>query len=112
VRPVLAFLLVSAVVALPAAGLAESSRTTCKGAVRFSGTPTVVVVLRGVSCAEAKRVLAGYNRGRPPRPWLCALAHAPFDRIGGRIVGLSCGWGAGPGNLRARRHAFVGTVAG
>ena len=36
----------------------EGSRTTCKGAVRFSGTPTIVVVLRGVSCAEAKRVLA------------------------------------------------------
>ena len=90
-RLVIACLLGAALVVVPAAALAEGSRTTCPGAVRFSSTPTIVVVLRGVSCAEAKRVVGAYGRGTLPRPWLCALAHAPFDRIDGRIVGLSCG---------------------
>lgn len=89
---------------------AGAGRRTCPGAVPFSKTPTVVVTLRGVSCPAAKAVLPAYDRGTPPAPWACALAHAPFTRIGKRIVGLSCGAGGGGGSLRKRPHAFLGTV--
>jgi hypothetical protein len=95
--------------ALPAA--ATAARRTCPGTVAFSGTKTKIVVLRGVSCARAKRVVRGYDSGRPPRPWLCALAHAPFDRVNGRIVGFSCGSGRRSGDLRTFPHAFLGTLA-
>jgi hypothetical protein len=112
VRAPFVLLAVTAVLALAATAGAGPARTTCPGKVTFSRTPTVVVVLRGVSCAQAKRVVRAYDRGTPPRPWACALAHAPFDRIGGRIVGFSCARGGTRGDLRRWPHAFVGTIAG
>ena len=66
----------------------------------------------GVSCAEAKRVARAYGLTRSTAPWFCALAHAPFDRINGRIVGFSCGRGGSRGDLRKWPHAFVGTIRG
>jgi hypothetical protein len=112
VRAPFVLLAVTAVLALAATAGAGPARTTCPGKVTFSRTPTVVVVLRGVSCAQAKRVVRAYDRGTPPRPWACALAHAPFDRIGGRIVGFSCARGGTRGDLRRWPHAFVCTIAG
>jgi hypothetical protein len=38
------------------------------------------------------------------------MTHAPFDFVGGRIVGLVCGSGKVK-DLRKRGHAFLGTVA-
>jgi hypothetical protein len=109
VRIALASLL-AALVASATAADAGSARKTCPGAISFSGTSTVVVVLRGVSCAEAKRVARAYGRFRSTAPWFCALAHAPFDRIDGRAVGFSCGRGGSRGDLRKWPHAFVGTI--
>src|SRR5262245_43507776 len=60
VRIALASLL-AALVAAAATADAGTARRTCPGAIRFSGPPTVVVVLRGVSCAEAKRVARAYG---------------------------------------------------
>jgi hypothetical protein len=110
VRVGLAALLTAIVVVLAATADAGTARRTCPGAVDFSRTETVVVVLRGVSCSEAKRVALAYGRFRSTAPWFCALAHAPFDRIDGRIVGFSCGRGGSRGDLRRWPHAFVGTV--
>ena len=93
------------------AGPAEARRT-CPGTVSFAGEQSKVVVLRGVSCRTARRVARIYDRrGTPPRPWRCALAHAPFDRIAGRRVGFSCGRGGRRGDIRRWPHAFVGTFA-
>jgi hypothetical protein len=86
------------------------ARRTCPGTVTFSRTPTKIVILRAVSCRTARRVVRAYDRGVPPGPWRCALAHAPFDRINGRIVGFSCARGGRRGNLRRWPHAFVGTI--
>jgi hypothetical protein len=112
VRVGLAALLSGLVVALAATADAGTARKTCAGAIDFSGTRTVIVVLRGASCAEAKRVARAYGRFRSTAPWFCGLAHAPFDRIGGRIVGFSCGRGGTRGDLRKWPHAFVGTTRG
>ena len=101
----------AALLAASTAANAESGRTTCRGAVQFSRTPTIVVVLRGVTCAEAKRVVRAYDRGASAGNWRCALAHAPFDRVDGRVVGFSCGRGGSRGNLRKWPHAFLGTIA-
>ena len=109
-RIALVSLLAAALLAVAAAG-AGTARKTCAGAVTFSGTRTVIVTLRGVSCAEAKRVVRRFDRGSPPRPWFCGLAKAPFDRIDGRVVGFSCGRGGTRGDLRRWPHAFVGTIA-
>jgi hypothetical protein len=110
VRVGLAALVTALAVALAATADAGTARKTCPGAITFSRTPTVVVVLRGVSCAEAKRVARAYGRFRSTAPWFCGLAHAPFDRIDGRVVGFSCGRGGSRGDLRKWPHAFVGTV--
>jgi hypothetical protein len=81
------------------------------GVVRFSGTRTHIVVLRGTTCTTAKRVARAYDRAFvAPAPWRCALAHAPFRRINGHEVGFSCGYGRGSSNLASRTHAFVGTL--
>jgi hypothetical protein len=78
--------------------------------MRFAGTQIKIVILRGVSCRTARRVARVYDRRRtPPRPWRCALAHAPFDRIDARDVGFSCGRGGRRGDIRRWPHAFVGT---
>jgi hypothetical protein len=53
------------------------------GVVRFSGTRTHIVVLRGTTCATAKRVARTYDR-----------AFAP----------------PASSNLASRTHAFVGTL--
>jgi hypothetical protein len=111
VRTALVSLLAAALLALAAAADAGAARKTCTGAVAFSGTRIVVVTLRGVTCAQAKRVVRAFDRGRPPRPWSCGLAKAPFDRIDGRVVGFSCGRGGTRGDLRRWPHAFVGTIA-
>jgi hypothetical protein len=95
---------------LVAPATAGTLRATCPGSVAIAGTPTKVVVLRGVTCLDARRVLRAYDRGTLARPWSCAMAHAPFDHVGGRIVGLSCGSGKAK-DLRKRGHAFLGTVA-
>jgi hypothetical protein len=91
---------------------AGSDRTTCAGSVSFARTKTIVVVLRGTTCAEAKRVVRAYDRGSPPRPWFCGLAHAPFTHVNGHVVGFSCAHGGTRGNLRKWPHAFLGLVAG
>ena len=105
-------LLLAAVVVglLLAPATAGAVRKPCPGSVQFDGTPTKIVLLRGVTCLEARRVLRGYERRALPRGWSCAMAHAPFDFVGGRIVGLSCGSGKVK-DLRKRGHAFLGTVA-
>lgn len=108
---ILSALLATGVLALLFAAAAPAAQKTCSGTVPFSGTKTVIVILRGTTCAEAKRVVRAYDKGTAPKPWSCGLAHAPFDRVHGRIVGFSCGHGSGPGNLRARSHAFLGTIA-
>jgi hypothetical protein len=105
-----ATLLAGAVVGLSLTAAPAEARRTCAGTVTFSGTPTKIVILRDVSCRTARRVVRAYDRGAPPRPWACALAHAPFDRIDGRIVGFSCGRGGRRGNIRRWPHAFVGTI--
>jgi hypothetical protein len=109
-KPLCATLLAVVVVGLSLTAAPAEARRTCPGTVRFSGTPTKIVILRAVSCTTARRVVRRYDRGTPPRPWACALAHAPFDRIDGRIVGFSCGRGGHRGNIRRWPHAFVGTV--
>jgi hypothetical protein len=93
--------------AWPAAG----QRTTCAGSISFERTKTIVVVLRGTTCAEAKRVVRAYDRGSLPQPWFCGLAHAPFTRIDGHVVGFSCAHGGTRGDLRRWPHAFLGLVA-
>jgi hypothetical protein len=110
-RALIGSVLTAAVLAAALAGPAAAEGRRCPGTIAFSGSTIAVVTLRGVTCAQAKRVARGYARFSPPAPWKCALAHAPFDRIAGRIVGFSCGYGPGPGNLRLRRHAFLGTIA-
>jgi hypothetical protein len=102
---------VAVIVGLAVARPAPAAFRDC-GVVRFSGTRTHIVVLRGTTCATAKRVAGAYDRTfSPPAPWKCALAHAPFRRINGRDVGFSCGYGRGSSNLASRSHAFVGTLA-
>ena len=99
------------IVGLAVAPPAPAAFRDC-GIVRFSGTRTHIVVLRGTTCATAKRVARTYDRAlAPPSPWKCALAHAPFRRINGRDVGFSCGYGRGSSNVASRTHAFVGTLA-
>jgi hypothetical protein len=104
-----ATLLAGVVIGLSLMAPPAEARRTCPGTVKFSGTTNKIVILRGVSCRTARRVVRAYDRGTPPRPWACALAHAPFDRIDGRIVGFSCGRGGRRGNIRRWPHAFVGT---
>lgn len=65
----------------------------------------VTCVRRG----EAGR--ARLRQGDPAQAVVRGLAHAPFNRVHGRIVGFSCGHGSGAGDLRARSHAFLGTIA-
>lgn len=89
---------------------ADAKRKSCEPLVNFSGTKTRVVTLRGVTCAQAKRILRQYDKGLPEPPWSCALAHAPFKKLNGRIIGVSCGYGTGSSNLQKKSHAFVGTV--
>ncbi|MEA2304297.1 MAG: hypothetical protein QOH43_1577 [Solirubrobacteraceae bacterium] len=95
---------------LLAPATAGAVRRPCPGSVQFAGTPTKIVLLRGVTCLEAGRVLRAYDRRALPRGWSCAMTHAPFDFVGGRIVGLVCGSGKVK-DLRKRGHAFLGTVA-
>jgi hypothetical protein len=103
-------LLAGIVVGLSLMAAPAEARRTCPGTVKFSGSTNKIVILRGVSCRTARRVVRAYDRRfRPPRPWVCGLAHAPFDRINGRIVGFSCGRGGRRGNVRRWPHAFVGT---
>jgi hypothetical protein len=102
-------LLAGVVVGLSLIATPAEARRTCPGTVKFSGTTNKIVILRGVSCRKARRVVRAYDRGVPPRPWQCFLAHAPFDRINGRIVGFSCAWGGRRGDVRRWPHAFVGT---
>lgn len=90
---------------------APAARKSCPGTVSFSGTRTKIVVLRGVTCARARRVVRAYDAGEAPPPWRCGLAHAPFDKVNGRIVGFSCGSGRSSGDLRRFPHAFLGTLA-
>jgi hypothetical protein len=104
-------LLVSSAILLASTSTAGAAKTTCADTVPFSGTKIVIVVLRGTSCSTARRVVKAYDKGIPPSPWHCGLAHAPFDKVHGRVVGFSCGYGSGPGNLRLRSHAFLGTIA-
>jgi hypothetical protein len=102
--------LLAGVVGLSLAAAPAEARRTCPGTMRFAGNEIKIVILRGVSCSTARRVVRIYDRRRtPPRPWRCALAHAPFDRINGRAVGFSCGRGGRRGNIRRWPHAFVGT---
>ena len=105
-----ATLLAGVVIGLSVMAAPAEARRTCPGTVTFSGTPTKIVILRGVSCRTARRVVRAYDRGSPPRPWQCFLAHAPFDRVGGRIVGFSCAWGGRRGDVRRWPHAFLGTI--
>jgi len=107
------FLVMAAVgvaAALPA-GPASAKARNCPGTVTFSGTKTTIRTVKGVGCAEAKRVARAYDRGSPPSGWQCGLAHAPFTRVGSKIVGFSCGKG-GSGDLRKRPHAFLGLTSG
>jgi hypothetical protein len=106
--------LVTALVVLAGLAVARPAPAAFRdcGVIRFSGTRTHIVVLRGTTCATAKRAAQTYGRSfSPPAPWKCALAHAPFRRINGRNVGFSCGYGRGSSNLASRSHAFVGTLA-
>jgi len=97
-------------VALPA-GQASAKARNCPGTVTFSATKTTIRTVKGVGCAEAKRVAKAYDRGSAPSGWQCGLAHAPFTRVGSKIVGFSCGKG-GSGDLRKRPHAFLGLAPG
>jgi hypothetical protein len=102
---------VLAALVLAFASPAGGERTTCAGAVSFARTKTIVVVLRGTTCAEAKRIVRAYDRGSPAPPWVCFLTHAPFTRIDGRVVGFSCARGGTRGDIRRWPHAFLGLVA-
>lgn len=103
---------VAGALGLALAPTAPAAQRSCSGTVAFSGTKTVIVVLRGTTCTEAKRVVRTYDKTfAPPKPWSCGLAHAPFDKVKGRTVGFSCGYGKGGHNLRTRTHAFLGTIA-
>jgi hypothetical protein len=105
-----ATLLAGVVIGLSLMAAPAEARRTCPGTVSFAGKPNKIVILRGVSCRTARRVARIYDRRFwAPRPWLCALAHAPFDRIDGRVVGFSCGRGGRGGDIRRWPHAFVGT---
>lgn len=102
----------TAATCLTFAPAASAATKTCPGTVSFSGTRTVIVILRGTSCATARNVVRTYDKKfAPPRPWSCGLAHAPFTKVHGRVVGFSCGYGNGSSNLRTRSHAFLGTIA-
>jgi hypothetical protein len=104
-------LLAGVVIGLSLMAPPAEARRTCPGTVKFGGKTNKIVILRGVSCTTARRVVRVYDRRfRAPRPWRCALAHAPFDRIDGRIVGFSCGRGGRRGDIRRWPHAFVGTT--
>jgi len=109
-KRVFAILLAGMLVGLAFTAAPSEARRTCPGTVTFAKKQIKIVILRGVSCRTARRVTRAYNRGRPPRPWVCLLAHAPFDRINGRDVGFSCAHGGRRGNIRRWPHAFVGTL--
>src|SRR4051812_13204783 len=98
-------LLVTASLASGALATSAPASTDC-GTVRFSGTRTHIVVLRGTLCTTARRVARAYDRGVAPRPWSCLLAHAPFHRVRGREVGFVCGHGRRGGNVERSPHAF------
>jgi hypothetical protein len=102
---------VLAALVLAFASPAGGERTTCAGAVSVARTKTIVVVLRGTTCAEAKRIVRAYGRGSPAPPWVCFLTHAPFTRIDGKIVGFSCARGGSRGDIRKWPHVFLGLVA-
>ena len=100
----------SAGLALGSSGSAGAAQRSC-GSVSLFGTPVQLVVLRGATCATAKRITRGIHDGGAQRAgWTCALAHAPFTKIDGREVAFSCGKGGHGGNLRDWPHAFVGAV--
>jgi hypothetical protein len=105
----LAILLAGVLVGLSFAAAPAEARRTCPGTVTFARKQIKIVILRGVSCRTARRVARAYDRGTPPRPWVCLLAHAPFDKINGRDVGFSCARGGRRGDIRRWPHAFVGT---
>jgi hypothetical protein len=108
-RPtLLAGLAVVLLLAAPAS--AETAGRTCPGSVRVDALATRIVILRGTTCRQARRVLRLYDRGTRPGTWRCALTHAPFDHIDSRIVGLACGRGGSAGDVRKRPQAFVGTI--
>lgn len=108
-----AFAVVTATLAFAEAPQAAGAAAgpPCAKAVRISGQRTVLVPLRATSCSTAARVARGFDRDRTPSGWSCALSKAPFDRLDGRLVSLSCGYRSGAGDLRRARRAFVGTVA-
>jgi hypothetical protein len=108
-KRVLAILLAGVLVGLSFAAAPAEARRTCPGTVTFARKQIKIVILRGVSCRTARRVTRAFDRGRPPRPWVCLLAHAPFDKINGRDVGFSCARGGRRGDIRRWPHAFVGT---
>jgi hypothetical protein len=109
-RYLIVTLLAGVVVGLSLMAAPAEARRTCPGTVSFSGTSNKIVILRGVSCRTARRIVRIYDRRfRAPRPWVCLLAHAPFDRINGRIVGFGCARGGRRGNIRRWPHAFVAT---
>lgn len=107
-RTLLALATLTAFLTLALAPGSQARPRTCKPAITIYNTKTYVITLKGTTCAQAKRAARAFGRGTPPRPWLCALSHAPFDRINGHKVLFSCGYGSGPSNLRKRAHSFVG----
>ena len=95
-------------------GTAAETGGDC-GEIAFSGTPTTIVVLRGVECSEAVRIATAYGASTAPSPWNCSLAHEPFDSYplpdgSNGIVGFSCGHGGAAGDLRASPNAFIGVA--
>jgi hypothetical protein len=85
-------------------GLGVSSATAHKACGTYKSDSIYprarVIVIRGVSCRQARRVAKHFDHsGNPPGHWQCGYAHG-----GGRRL-FSCGRG-GSGSLQHRPHAL------
>ena len=92
-RPVLLTVAASAALAAVPSG-ADAAAKLCSGSISFAGTSTKVRVVKGVGCAEARRVAKRYDKGQPGGGWTCVLTHAPFESVGSRIIGFKCAKGS------------------
>ena len=109
-RRLVAMVIISAltIVASAAASAPGKGRVHCGTYESTSSYPRAkVIAIRGVGCAEARKVAKKYDQfGQSKSPWECFLSHG-----GGRRL-FSCGYGGTQGDVRDFPHALVAKGVG
>jgi hypothetical protein len=110
-RPVAATILVLALCAVPGVSMADGGQAKRESCGKYSSASIYakakVIAIRGVDCAEARKVAKKYDhKGVPKGKWQCFLAHG-----GGRRL-FSCGYGGSQGDVRDFPHALIAKGVG